>query len=293
MVKNNFKKVQKVLFIILLANLAVATLKVIIGSIIKSASMTADGFHSLSDGSSNIIGLIGIHFASKPEDEKHPYGHSKYETLAGLSISVMLFFAAGKVILGAIERFKEPIISKITIESLIVLIFTLIVNIIVSVTEYRKGKKLNSQILISDSMHTRSDIYISLGVLATLIAIKLGLPPIIDPIASLIVAAFIIHTGYEIFKENSNVLLDGVAIDAEEIRKVVMSFEDVKDVHKIRSRSSVNHLNVDLHIVVNSKLDVNASHKLVHDIEDAIRAKFNKNLQLIAHVEPCKTELDE
>ena len=291
MVKNNFKKVQKVLFIILLANLAVATLKVIIGSIIKSASMTADGFHSLSDGSSNIIGLIGIHFASKPEDEKHPYGHSKYETLAGLSISVMLFFAAGKVILGAIERFKEPIIPKITIESLIVLIFTLIVNIIVSVTEYRKGKKLNSQILISDSMHTRSDIYISLGVLATLIAIKLGLPPIIDPIASLIVAAFIIHTGYEIFKENSNVLLDGVAINAEKIREVVMGFEDVKDVHKIRSRSSVNHLNIDLHILVNPKLDVDASHKLVHDIEDAIRAKFNKNVHLIAHVEPYEKEL--
>lgn len=286
--KNNFKKVQQILFIILLANLLVAALKFIIGSIIKSASMTADGFHSLSDGSSNIVGLIGIHFASKPEDKEHPYGHNKYETLAGLLIAMMLFFAGGNIILSTIQRFKEPLIPEITIISLMVLVFTLIVNIIVSVTEYRKGKELNSQILISDSMHTRSDIYISLGVLATLVGIKLGFPPIIDPIVSLLVAVFIINAGYKIFKENSDVLLDGEAIDSEEIRDVVMSFEDVKDTHKIRSRNNIKDINIDLHIVVDSKLDVRESHDLVHEIEDAIRAKFNKNLQVIAHVEPYK-----
>lgn len=286
MVKNNFKKVQQILFIILLANLLVAALKLIVGSIIKSASMTADGFHSLSDGSSNIVGLIGIHFASQPEDERHPYGHNKYETLAGLFISFMLFFVGGKVILDAIGRFKVPIIPEITIASIVVLIFTLIINIVVSVTEYRKGKELNSQILISDSMHTRSDIYISLGVLITLIGIKLGLPPIIDPIASLVVAGFIINAGYEIFKENSDVLLDSVAIDSGEIRDVVMSLEDVKDAHKIRSRGGLNDLNIDLHILVDSKLDIEKSHELVHDIEDLIKENFNRNSQVIVHVEP-------
>jgi cation diffusion facilitator family transporter len=90
LLENNFKRVQKVLFIILLANIFIAVLKIITGSIIKSASLTADGFHSLSDASSNIVGLIGIHFASKPKDEDHPYGHNKFETLAGLFISVML-----------------------------------------------------------------------------------------------------------------------------------------------------------------------------------------------------------
>jgi len=288
--KDNYKKVRQVLFIILLANFFVAALKIIIGSIVRSASMRADGFHSLSDGSSNIVGLIGIHFASKPEDEKHPYGHYKYETLAGLFISVMLLFAAGNIILDAIQRFKEPITPEVTVESLMVLIFTLIVNIVVYVTEYRKGKELNSQILISDSMHTRSDVYISLGVLATLIGVKIGIPPIIDPIASIVVAAFIIHTSYEIFKENSNILLDSAAVDSEAIRDIVMSFEDVKDAHKIRSRSSINYLNIDLHIVVDSKLDVEKAHKLVHDIEDAVKAKFNKSIQVIAHIEPYKDE---
>lgn len=293
MKNNHFQKTRQVLFLVFLANLLVAALKIIIGSIIKSASMTADGFHSLSDGSSNIIGLIGIHFAAKPVDEDHPYGHHKYEVLAGLFISVMLFFAAGKVVFDAVKRFIQPVTPEITIESLVVLILTLAVNIIVSVAEYRKGKELNSQILISDSMHTRSDIYISSGVLLTLAGIKLGLPPVIDPLVSLAVAGFIIHAGCEIYKKNSDVLLDGVAIDAKEIRDVVLSFKDVKDVHNIRSRGSINDLYIDLHIVVNSELDVEKTHKLAHDIEDAIKAKFKKNSQVIAHIEPYQEDKED
>lgn len=264
----------------------VAGLKILVGTIIKSTSMTADGFHSVSDGASNVIGLIGIHFASKGRDKEHPHGHSKYEALAGLFISLMLFIAGGNVILAAIEKFRNPVMPEVTTMSLLALVFTLIVNIVVSNIEYRKGKELNSQILISDSMHTRSDVYISLGVLATLIAIKLGLPIWIDPLASLVVAAFIIQAAYEIFRNNSHILLDGEAIDSEDIREVVMSFEEVKDVHKIRSRSSINIVNVDLHLVVDPELDVEESHKLTHDIEDAIRDKFDENLQLIAHLEP-------
>jgi cation diffusion facilitator family transporter len=287
---DNFKKIKQVLSIILLVNLLVAALKIIIGSIIKSTSMTADGFHSLSDGASNIVGLIGIHFASQPEDEKHPYGHRKYETLAGLVISIMLFLAAARVIFNAIERFREPVLPEITLESLLLLVFTLIINIIVSVTEYKKGMELNSQILISDSMHTRSDIYISSGVLLTLIAVKAGLPPVIDPLVSLIVAGFIIHAGYEIFRENSDVLLDSVAINAAEISELVMAFPDVKGVHNIRNRGGINDLYIDLHIEVNPELDVKRTHQLAHDIEDAIREKYHRNSEVIIHIEPYKEE---
>jgi len=205
----------------------------------------------------------------------------------------MLFLASGKIILGAFERINNPIIPEVTIESLLVLIFTLIVNIVVSLVEYRKGKELNSQILISDSMHTRSDIYISLGVLATLIGIKLGLPPIIDPMVSLVVAGFIIHAGYEIFRENSDVLVDGAAVDSDVIKTIVKNFEEVMDVHKIRSRGSISNLHIDLHIEVDPKLDVERSHELVHDIEDAIRENFNKNSHVIVHVEPYEGKIEE
>lgn len=284
--EDSYKKIQRILFIILLANVLVAVLKIFIGSLIKSTSMTADGFHSLSDGSSNIVGLIGIHFASKPEDDSHPYGHNKFETLAGLFISFMLFVLSGRIFLSAIERFKEPIIPEISLESILVLIFTLITNIFVSIIEHKKGEELNSKILISDAAHTKSDIYISIGVLATLIGIKLGLPPVIDSIVSIIVACFIIHAGYEIFRENGDILVDSVAVDSNVIKDIVTSFEEVKDVHKIRSRGSKNNLFIDLHIEVDPKLDVEKSHQLVHNIEYAIRKNFNKNSNVIVHVEP-------
>lgn len=292
MAESSFKQVRKILLVILSFNLLVAAAKMIVGSIIKSTSLTADGLHSLSDGFSNIVGLIGIHFASQPVDDDHPYGHNKFETLAGMLIAIMLLFAGGKVVLQGIERFRRPMVPEVSAESLTLLLVTLIINVIVSVAEYKKGEQLNSQILISDSMHTRSDIYVSLGVLATLTAVKLGLPPIIDPVVSLVVAGFILHTGYKIFRETSGVLVDTVAVNSEEVKKIVMSFPAVKDVHNIRSRGSKNDLNIDLHITVEPKLDVESAHRLVHDIEDAIRAKFGVNSQVIAHVEPVGDEED-
>lgn len=285
-----FRRVQLVLWVILFANLAVAALKIVVGSFINSASMTADGFHSLSDGMSNVVGLIGIRLAMKPKDSDHPYGHNKFETLAGLFISGMLFFVGGKVIFDAISRFRNPVELDITMPSLIAMVLTLAVNIFVSVTEYRKGKELNSPILISDSMHTRSDIYVSIGVLATLIGIKLGLPPLIDPIASLIVSGFIIHAAYEIFKENSDVLVDRSVADTEEIRELAMSFDLVKDAHNIRSRGSHNAFFIDLHILIDPNVTTDEAHELVHAIEETIKEKVNPNAEVLVHVEPYSEE---
>jgi cation diffusion facilitator family transporter len=107
--KDVYKKVRQVLWLILFANLAVAVLKIVVGTFVHSASMTADGFHSLTDGSSNIVGIIGIRLASKPVDEDHPYGHRKFETLAGLFIAGMLFFIGGKIIVEAINRWRKRI----------------------------------------------------------------------------------------------------------------------------------------------------------------------------------------
>ena len=96
MLSNSYRKIKQVLWVILFANFVVAILKVTVGTLIKSASMTADGFHSLTDGSSNIVGLIGIRLASKPVDDDHPYGHGKFETLSSMFIAGMLIFVGGK-----------------------------------------------------------------------------------------------------------------------------------------------------------------------------------------------------
>lgn len=283
---NNLERVKKVLIVILFANIFVAILKIFVGSMIKSTSLSADGFHSLSDGSSNIVGLIGIWYAAKPIDEDHPYGHRKFETLASLFIGGMLTFVGISVLISAVQRFFIPRTPDITLESILALILTLAVNVFVSVFEYREGKKLNSSILICDSLHTRSDIYVSIGVLITLLSIRLGLPAVIDPIASIIVAIFIFHAAYEIFKENSAVLVDRAVVDSEIIKKVVLKFPQVRDVHRIRSRGRNDEIFIDLHIKVDSNDTVEQSHNLIHNIENEVRREVCENTQVIVHLEP-------
>jgi len=286
MVSDNYKKVNQVLSIILFANLGVALLKIIVGSSVKSASMTADGFHSLSDGTSNIIGLIAIFFASRPKDENHPYGHKKIEAIASLIIGIMLLFIAVKIILTAFYNLQNPVELSINALSLIVMVVTLAINIFVSTYEYRVGKELNSQILMSDSIHTKSDIFISIGVLFTLLGVRLGLPSIVDPIVSLAVSGFIINSSYEVLKSSIGILIDRAAVDKSMIKELVFEFNEVKDVHNIRSRGSKNDLHIDMHIMVEPFISVEESHKLAHRIEKEIKTEINKNTQVIVHIEP-------
>jgi cation diffusion facilitator family transporter len=286
--RNNFRKVRQVLWTILLLNLAVAFLKIVVGTFIKSTSIMADGLHSLTDGSSNIVGLIGIRLAAKPVDKEHPYGHKKFETLAALFISIMLAIISTKIIFDAVKRFLNPISPKITTESIIVIIVTLIVNIIICYYEYKIGKTYKSEILITDSMHTKSDIYVSIGVLITIISIKLGLPAFIDPMISLIISGFILHTAYEIFDNTSAVLVDRATVDTEIVKKIVMSFTHVKDAHKIRSRGKEDDMYIDMHIMLDPKMSVEESHKLIHDIERKVKEELHENTQTIIHIEPFK-----
>ena len=281
-----YKKVKLVLWIILFANLGVAITKIIIGYLINSASLSADGIHSMSDGMSNIIGIIGITIAVKPVDKKHPYGHKKSEVIASLFIGAMLFVLGIKIFMTGLDRFMHLEELNITTISLISLIITIIINFFVTIYENKKGKEYDSYILISDSIHTRSDILISLGVLISLLLIKIGVPIVIDPIISIIISFFIFRASYEIFKESINILLDSAVIDEEQIKNVVNSFTEVKDIHKIRSRGSYNDMYVDMHIMIEPNTSLEQSHALSHRIEDEIKKKINNKCQVIIHMEP-------
>ena len=283
---DKFKKIKNVLWIILFANVLVALLKIVIGSKIQSSSMTADGFHSLTDGTSNIIGIIGIGLAVKPKDEDHPYGHKKFETLAGLGIAMMLFFVSATIIKEAFTKFFNPTTPNISAESIIVLVVTLIINIFVTNYESKMGKNLSSDILTADAAHTRSDVFVSIGVLGTLIALKLGLPPIIDPIISLVIAGLIIHTGYEIFKDTASILVDKYVLDNNAVLELLKAFPEVKNAHRIRSRGREDDMFVDLHIMVDGGFTVNEAHALSHNIEENIKKTINENAEVIIHIEP-------
>lgn len=290
MSEKSLQKVKTVLQYILVANLLVAGIKIILGQMIQSTSLTADGFHSVTDGVSNVVGLIGLRLAAQPVDENHPYGHQKYEFLTGLFIGFMLLLIAGFVLFEAAHRFISPIVPEITYVSLIALVATLVINIIVCTYEYRQGKKLGSAILIADSLHTRSDVYISVSVFLTLLGIKYGLPPIIDPLASLLVVGFIVKAALNIIRSTSEVLVDAAVADSERIRDIALSFQEVHGVHDIRSRGSEQELYIDMHVLINPEMEVAESHRLCHAVEEKICRELCVGARVMIHLEPFRNK---
>ena len=289
--EDRFQKIRRILIDILFLNWGVAAAKLIYGWLTHSASMTADGFHSFSDGSSNIIGLLGIWIASRPIDESHPYGHKKYETLTSVGISALLFIVCINVVRQGILRFLQPVVPEVTFMSFLVMGVTLAINVAVMVYETRMGRALKSDILISDALHTRADILTSSSVIVSLIGIKLGYS-ILDPIASLVIAIFIGYAGVEILKESSRVLSDGVAIRIDEIEKVVLSIKGVKECHHIRSRGRPDDIHIDLHVLVDPDMHVHKAHHLSYAIENKIKRDFQGVTDVVVHMEPMEARLE-
>lgn len=283
----NYKKIQYILFVILILNIIVAVSKIVMGNISKSSAMSADGFASLADGLSNVIAIVGVYLASKPEDEDHQYGHGKIEIITGLIIGLFLLYAGFNVVMEAIGKIKNPVDINISPLSLLVMLFTLVINIIVAYYEYKKGNELNSPILIADSLHTKSDIFVTVGVIIALILIRLGMPYILDPVASFVVSLMIFYAAYNVFKENINILIDVKIVDDKEVKNLVMTeYPCVKEMHKIRSRGTKNNVFMDMHIQVDPKMTVEESHRLMHNIERTIQKNIEENAHVIIHIEP-------
>ena len=124
----------------------------------------SDGYHSLTDSASNVIGLISLRAARKPPDVDHPYGHRKYETLASAAIFVFLLITVLEIGRAAIKRLASPSPPEVTALSFAVMIGTLVVNVLVVRYESNAGRRLNSELLVADSVHTRSDVYATIAV---------------------------------------------------------------------------------------------------------------------------------
>jgi cation diffusion facilitator family transporter len=283
--KERYRKIRWVLIYVLFLNWGVAAAKLLFGWMTRSASMTADGFHSFSDGSSNIIGLIGIWIASRPIDETHPYGHKKFETLTSIGISILLFLVSFNVVREGILRFLHPVVPQVNVSSFLVMGITLAVNIAVMIYEKRMGVVFKSDILISDALHTRADILTSSSVIITLIGIKFGFP-ILDPIASLMISGFIAYAAVDILKESSRVLSDGIAIPIEEIKRTVLSIRGVEECHQIRSRGRGDDIHIDLHVLVDPEMHMHRAHHLSYAIENKIKRDFRGVTDVVVHMEP-------
>ncbi|MCX5706786.1 MAG: cation diffusion facilitator family transporter [Candidatus Omnitrophica bacterium] len=283
---SHYAKIRRVLIIVLALNWLVALAKILYGLFSRCTSMTADGFHSLADGASNIIGLVGIHFACQPQDQDHPYGHKKYETLFSLAIAAMLFIVAFNLANQGVNRLAHPATPQIDTISFIVMISTMLINLWVMYYERKKGKTLRSDILVSDALHTTADIFTSASVIVALIVIKLGYP-ILDPIVTIFISLFVAYAGWEIVKQSSAILCDTAAImDVKRIVDIVLTVEGVKNCHKVRTRGRPDDIYVDLHVQVNPNMHIDNAHKISYAIEAAIKKSIPEVSDVVVHLEP-------
>jgi cation diffusion facilitator family transporter len=280
--------VRRVLLLTLALNVAVVIGKLIAGLLAGSLSVISDAVHSSVDSINNLVGLAVMRFATQEPDDEHPYGHEKFETLAAFAIAGFLFVTCYQIALSAIQRLftsdaPAPEISALTLGAMIA---TIIVNIIVTVYERREGRRLQSEFLIADATHTRSDVVVSCSILIGLLFVRLGYVWL-DPLLALGVAVVIAWSGYQIFKATVPVLVDAAPVPAERIAHLVESVPGVHSVHDIRSRGRSNGMFVEMHLHVSPEIE--HDHIASHSVTEEIERKLERELGAVTvtiHVEP-------
>jgi cation diffusion facilitator family transporter len=283
--EHRYTAVVTVLVQVLVLNVAVAAAKIVYGYVSGAVSILSDGFHSLADSLSNVAALVGVQIARKPPDIDHPYGHRKFETLAAGLIAGFLMLVVVQITQAAVDRLRTGQAPEIAPTAFVVMIGTLAVNLAVTRYERRKARDLGSEVLFADAMHTRSDVYSSLTVIAALTGSALGYP-LLDPIAALVVVVFIARAGWEIAVATSQVLSDRVVIDPDELRQLVLSVPTVLGCHQIRTRGTADHVFLDLHIWMRPEMRLDSAHETSHEVKDLLMQRYPQIADAIIHIEP-------
>jgi cation diffusion facilitator family transporter len=283
--------IKRVLWQILLLNLLVSAAKATWGLISGSTAMFADGIHSLTDGSGNVVALIAMAVAGKPLDEGHPYGHQKYESFASAIIGVMLVLAAWRVgsasVKSLIAYAKSGTLPavEVTSVSFAIMLVTLAINVLVVWYETRRGKALDSDVLQSDAKHTLSDIWVTLGVIVSLVLVKMGVP-IADPIVGLFVALAVVWAAIAVFKGVKKTFSDEARLDPHDVHEKVLTFEGVKGCHNIRTRGTGAVVQMDMSIMVDRAISVEAGHAIAQALEAWLCTQYAALKDVVVHVEP-------
>jgi len=278
--------VRRVLWVTLLLNLTVSGAKIAVGLLSGSLAMVADGYHSLVDGSNNVIGLVVAAFAYAPPDRGHPYGHRKFETAATLGIGAALLALAYHVVSDALGQAASNRLPAIGPLNWAVMLGTMAMNLFVSIYESREGRRLGSAYLLADAVHTRSDLYVSMGVIASFAGAKAGLPWS-DTAVAVAIAGVIAVQAVRIVVSAFNVLTDRAALPAERLGAVAAAVEGVRGVRDVRTRGGADAVYVDLVADVDGDLTLHAAHEVADRIEAALQAAHPQIVDVVVHLEPA------
>lgn len=275
--------IRRVLLVTLLLNFLATGIKLAAGLVTGALSIVADGLDSLFDGISNVVGLVGLVMAAQPPDAEHPYGHRKFETIAALSISFLLFLTSWQLILTALGRLGSGEGPSVGAWSIAAMLVSMLVQAGTSFYELRAGRRLGSEVLIADALHTRASILISISVLAGLAFVRLGFPQA-DPLLAAFVAIVIAKIGVDILRETVPVLVDQAVLDPHQIADVVAGVGGVESFHRVRSRGPSGSAAVDLHVRVSPDKTVQEA--------DAIGAEVRRRLLAMPEVGDVTVHLE-
>lgn len=289
------KEIYKVTIVGALANVTLLIFKFVAGIISNSAAMIADAVHSLSDFITDVVVIVFVKISSKPQDKSHDYGHGKFETLATLIIGIALLFIGMMILYNGVSATYRCIwlgeeLHRPGMIAFWAAIFSIILKEAVYQYTVYKGKNLNSQAVIANAWHHRSDAFSSIGTAVGIGgAIFLGDKwVVLDPIAAIVVSVFIINVSLKIIIKSINELLEKSLPDEieNEIIKVAESFDMVKDVHDLRTRRIGNNIAIEMHLLMDGNLSLQCTHNTTELIESELRKKYGEHTHIAIHVEP-------
>lgn len=288
------KEIYKVTLTGTAVNAVLIVLKFIAGIVGRSSAMVADAVHSLSDFITDVIVIVFVKIAGKPRDKGHDYSHGKFETFATMIIGLILGIAGIGLMINGIKLVIHSLNGNELPKPGMLALIIAIISIVSKEWLYRYtakvGRKVNSQAVVANAWHHRSDAISSAGTLIGIAgAMFLGEKwRILDPIAAIVVSFFIIKSGYEIMKPAIADLLEASLSEDEEkeILKLVKGVPGIGYVHNLRTRRIGNDIAVDLHAKMDGHLTLATAHTLATEAENAIKARFGKNSVINIHMEP-------
>ena len=278
------------------ANLLLLVFKFVAGIVGHSAAMVADAVHSLSDFITDIVVILFVSIAGKPEDKDHDYGHGKYETLATAVIGIVLFFVGVSILISGVQTIVDALngvpLQAPSALALIAAVVSVVVKEILYHYTVRAGKRLSSPSVVANAWHHRSDALSSIGTtLGIGGAIVLGERwRILDPIAAVVVSLFIVKVAIELLGPCIDELLERSLPDKMESRilEIILATPQVSSPHHLRTRRIGSYIAIEVHIRMDGSLTLSEAHSVASDIEKRLKAEFGDSTHIGIHMEPTK-----
>ncbi len=279
-------------------NFVLTIAKIIAGVVGHSTAMIADGIHSLSDFITDVIVIVFIKVSGKEKDKGHHYGHGKFETFATMLISFALIIVGLGILITGAGKIIDSLNGELIEQPGVIAFYAALISIVSKegLFWYTKieGKKLNSQAMIANAWHHRSDAFSSIGTaLGISGAILLGESwRILDPIAGVIVSFFVLKVAWDIAKPSIDELLDSSLPETteKELEEIIKGTEGVEYFHNLKTRKIGAIISVEVHIKVDKNMTVELSHQIATEIEITVRKRFGERTHIIVHVEPYRAD---